>query len=191
MEKSEKRVRASRVVVSRFSLLSTHSCHSARHDSIDIELRQATIQTRVNRSTHRTYRTSARIAEWRFSRNRLGARFRANGRQQRIDAERFYEELTSCGSSGEFFLAGIGGEDNADGWVLLNRMPAKIRAGSTSCDMHIGDQHIDHAEEIKGRLRDGEFMRDAYLVSAIQLQHLTGHIECNHVTIDNDRYFDF
>ena len=70
-------------------------------------------------------------------------------------------------------------------------MPAKIRARSTSCDMHIDDQHIDHAEEIQGFLRGGEFMRNAYLVSAIQLHYLTDHIECNHVAIDNDRYFNF
>lgn len=138
-----------------------------------------------------TYRTSDRIAERRFSLNPFRTRFRADGCQQCVNAERLYEELASCGSPGEFFLNGIGGEDNADGWMLLNRMSTKIRARPTSRDMSLDDQNIDNVEEIKGRLRDHEVMRHAHLVSAIQLQYLTGHIECNHVTIDNDRRSNF
>jgi hypothetical protein len=95
------------------------------------------------------------------------------------------------GGSGELFLQRIGGEDNADGWMLLDRMPTEIGAGSTSCNMRIGDQHIDNSEEIEGRLRDRAVMCHAYLVTAIQFQYLTGHIECNHVAIDNDCCFYF
>jgi len=75
--------------------------------------------------------------------------------------------------------------------MLLDRMPTKIGAGSASCDMRIADKNIDDSEETEGRLRDRAVMCHAYLVTAIQLQHLTGHIECNHVAIDNDRCFYF
>ena len=76
---------------------------------------------------------------------------------------------------------------------MFNRMPTKIGAGSTSRDMRIGDQNIDNSDEIQGCLRDRAVMRYAHLVTAIQLQYLTGYIECNRVTIDNDRslYFRF
>ena len=75
--------------------------------------------------------------------------------------------------------------------MLFNRMQAEIRAGSTSCDLRIDDQNIDNSGEIESCLGNRAVMRYAHLVTAIQLQHLTGHIKCNHVAIDNNRRFYF
>ncbi len=99
--------------------------------------------------------------------NEFRTHFRINGREQGINTEWLCEDSASCGSVGDRLLYRIGGQNNGNGWMSLNRMPAQIGVRFTSSHKRIGDQYVDSFGEIQRVFCAREIMRNMYAEPAV------------------------